>query len=268
MKKLFSLLIILFLCNTVYSSELDSKIKTKVKPTGVAIEFSFDDTLAAITTGIGKPGIIDDENNNEHDVKIKKPSKIKAVTFPQVYFSPGIQDVLIKFIHDENKNLSGAWYEFTLYKAAEAIITGMKKRKITASLIVNGDYQRNFCVPLKCIIKNGGKVYAKDKERNRDKPGKYEHMHHKFMIFEDNVDHKKLIWTGSFNATGQADLKNCENVVILDDPESIKKFEEEFATVLNCSTQLKVEDCISTKDTDPKSKFARTMNNIPNSSLQ
>lgn len=48
-------------------------------------------------------------------------------------------------------------------------------------------------------------------------------MHNKFGIF----DGKKLI-TGSFNWTASADQKNAENLLVLDDPVLIKRFQTRF----------------------------------------
>ena len=82
------------------------------------------------------------------------------------------------------------------------------------------------------------------------------------MIFHTNMGDKKLIWTGSFNATGQANLKNCENAVILDDPASIKQFEQEFLTVWNLSQKVEAKDLVSKKDERKDNGFARRMNGI------
>ena len=48
-------------------------------------------------------------------------------------------------------------------------------------------------------------------------------MHHKFAIFED-----RLVATGSYNWTNSAEHANCENLVILDEPEVIARFQREF----------------------------------------
>lgn len=265
MKKPLALLVLLSIGTGLYgsdeydsASEMNNKIK--VTSTGIEVDFDFDEDLKHITKNIGKKDLIEDKNTqSKKSVKTKLP----LVQFPQVYFSPGIKNFFIKCIHDEQEKLEGAWYRFTLYKAAEAIVKGIKERNISVSLAVNRDYTTDFCSPLKLIIQNGGHVYKKDKGRASEKQEQYEHLHHKFMIFHKNSTNKKLIWTGSFNATGQANVNNFENVVILDDDESIAKFETEFASVLTYCTPITEEECVSEKDTDPALSYARGMNDIP-----
>ena len=48
-------------------------------------------------------------------------------------------------------------------------------------------------------------------------------MHNKFAIFD-----KKLLVTGSYNWTYNAEHNNYENIVLLSDPETIKRYQEEF----------------------------------------
>jgi len=56
-------------------------------------------------------------------------------------------------------------------------------------------------------------------------------MHNKFVIFSCNVGNKTLLWTGSFNFTKSAQLRNQENVVVLDDPCIIEKYEKQFEVI-------------------------------------
>jgi phosphatidylserine/phosphatidylglycerophosphate/cardiolipin synthase-like enzyme len=200
----------------------------------------------------------DSEDENSSDVAQKV-----ALTFPHVQFSPDLQDLLIKLISEEKGGILGAWFRFTLQKPAEAIVARMKKQKIKSFIIVDeSNIKEDFCSPLQLIAKNGGKIRKKTKKRNPQSPGNFETMHHKFMIFYNNISDKKLLWTGSFNATGQADLKNCENAVILDDPTSIQKFEQEFKTVWALGEQVAAKDLVSAKDKNKNNGFARRMNGI------
>ena len=56
-------------------------------------------------------------------------------------------------------------------------------------------------------------------------------MHNKFVIFGKNISNKPLLWTGSFNFTKSAQLKNQENVVILDEQYLIQKYEKQFEVI-------------------------------------
>lgn len=240
------------------ASDMDSKIKVTSK--GIAIDFDFDEDLKHITSGIGKKELIEDKKPLAKTTKAKT-KKLPLVQFPQAYFSPGIKDVFIKFIHDEQEKLEGAWYRFTLYKAAQAIVEGIKTRNIAVTLAVNRDYTSDFCSPLKLIIDGGGKVFKKNKGRASAQQEEYEHLHHKFMIFHNNVSNKKLLWTGSFNATGQANVNNFENVIIIDDPVTIAKFQTEFANILTYCTPIEATDCIAEEKN--VSKYSYDMNDIP-----
>jgi phosphatidylserine/phosphatidylglycerophosphate/cardiolipin synthase-like enzyme len=48
-------------------------------------------------------------------------------------------------------------------------------------------------------------------------------MHNKFAIFDGRV-----VATGSYNWTQSAERANYENLVLLDDPEVVARFEREF----------------------------------------
>ncbi len=210
-------------------------------------------------------------------------SEAAVVRFPQVHFSPGLKELLKKLISDEQAAMRGAWYRFTLYDVAMAMVQAKKERGVAISLIMDKDLDKEFCLPLREIIKAGGQVRKMVRARNPVTSGNFELMHHKFLLFDQNVERKRLVWTGSFNATGQSNLKNCENAVILDDEKSIAAFEQEFATVLGFSDPVIEEGCVSAKDRASKAdlrglsgkslndkrweinkiNFARQMNGIP-----
>jgi cardiolipin hydrolase len=48
-------------------------------------------------------------------------------------------------------------------------------------------------------------------------------MHHKFAVFDE-----RLVATGSYNWTNSAEHANYENLVVLDAPELVKRFQQEF----------------------------------------
>jgi len=51
-------------------------------------------------------------------------------------------------------------------------------------------------------------------------------MHHKFAIFDGD-----LLLTGSYNWTDNAEHHNFENAIFLTDPNTIKRYQEEFNTI-------------------------------------
>jgi phosphatidylserine/phosphatidylglycerophosphate/cardiolipin synthase-like enzyme len=48
-------------------------------------------------------------------------------------------------------------------------------------------------------------------------------MHHKFAVFDE-----RLVATGSYNWTNSAEHANYENLVVLEDPEMVRRFQQEF----------------------------------------
>ncbi len=137
--------------------------------------------------------------------KAEEGEERALMRFPDVYFSPiRIQDVLIKLISEEKKQLRGAWYRFTLYRPAQAIVDRIKERGIPVSLVIDqgnfGDskevadakrarnFQRkkdrkfneiekvdegDFCEGLALIVSNGGKLFRKIRARNPQNQGKF-----------------------------------------------------------------------------------------------
>ena len=67
---------------------------------------------------------------------------------------------------------------------------------------------------------------------------------------------------GSFNITGNANKNNWENVVILDDKESIAKFTKEFRILWKNGKKIPSKDFVY-KGTKQKSDFSKALNNIP-----
>lgn len=56
-------------------------------------------------------------------------------------------------------------------------------------------------------------------------------MHNKFIVFESNIFGRSILWTGSFNFTHSARLRNQENVLVLDDPVIVDRYRKQFAVI-------------------------------------
>jgi phosphatidylserine/phosphatidylglycerophosphate/cardiolipin synthase-like enzyme len=56
-------------------------------------------------------------------------------------------------------------------------------------------------------------------------------MHHKFVIFGNNIGGKSLLWTGSYNFTKSATMNNQENVLVLDEIHLIEKYGRQFELI-------------------------------------
>lgn len=197
--------------------------------------------------------------------------------YPKCYFTPNIKAAFLSCIANESKGMRGAWYRFTLYDVAQAIVKGIKEKGIAVNFVIDSDhfkktdsknpnFKGEFCSPLKLVIDNGGSVYSMETARFPNNQGYFETLHEKWTVFE-NVNGKKLLWSGSWNATGQASLKNSEHVIVLDDADAIAQFEQEFVALKACSKLIKANECVTPRDTETDARgtanFARRMNGIP-----
>ena len=196
--------------------------------------------------GKNKAPISDDEQEDEPEI----------MPLPACAFSPDIKGLLIHFINAEQESIRGAVYRFTLYDIAKMLCAKQNANpEVPVQLCVNQDFKQDFCAALRLMVKKGIPISCNESENQ------YETMHHKFLIFSKNQKDKKLLWTGSFNFTGNAHKNNWENVMVTSSPKAIKEFEEQFAYLKKNSRQLSVQELVCSAN---KSQFARAMNCIPN----
>jgi phosphatidylserine/phosphatidylglycerophosphate/cardiolipin synthase-like enzyme len=152
--------------------------------------------------------------------------------YPQVYFSPGgIQDVILSLIDKEKKAIRGAVY-FMTNRAIARAFANKSENGVKIRLIVDEKASDPYRALLQTMLRSGVKVYCNSPEGGL--------MHHKFLIFYNNVNSSRLVLTGSYNFTNAAENNNCENIVILNDEPSIKKFIGELMRIGPISTQLKL----------------------------
>jgi len=141
----------------------------------------------------------------------------------QAFFSPhdDVRSVLLDLIEREQKAISISIFTFTDKKVAQALIDKTRKG-IVVEIITDKQSLRDRFSKIPFLVDNGVPVYVYKPELTQ---GMYNDiMHHKFVIFERNIQNKPLLWTGSFNFTQSATLKNCENVVVIDDPRLIAQY--------------------------------------------
>lgn len=175
--------------------------------------------------------------------------------FPRAFFCPNLDDVLLKFIAEEQQGIQGAFFRFTLYNLAERMKGKLtQEHPVSVTMVVDSsNISQDFCLPLRLIAENGGEVYKGDD---------YKQMHHKFIVFAKNHGGKPLVWTGSFNATGQS-CRDWENVVVLDDGKAIEKFLNEFDTIKRSSRKLRPDQLRIAKDNKGGKSFAKKLNCYP-----
>lgn len=192
-------------------------------------------------------GMEPDEKPEEH------VSQEKAITlsFPKAYFRTDIIDAIRNIISHEKKQIMGALYRFTRYDIAQHII----EQKVDTSLVIDHDFQSDFCTALRLLCTNNVSI-------RQWATGRYNNMHNKFLVFKDNVEHKTIVITGSFNLTGQASERNAENIIILDDAETADQYAQEFCLLNDEALPITAEQCRYTGKF-PKTEAGRAINKIP-----
>lgn len=149
----------------------------------------------------------------------------------QAFFSPddNIEKLLTALIDHEQESIKIAIFSFTNAAIAQALIRACE-RKIAIEMIVDASCIKDRFNKLELLKTEGIKPYVYYPTSNALIN---DIMHNKFVIFKKNVGQKSLLWTGSFNFTKSAQMKNQENVVILDDTHIIDRFEKQFELIKN-----------------------------------
>lgn len=167
---------------------------------------------------------------------------------PQALFSPDIRAVVCNLISHEKQGIQGAVYSFSADDYARAWEAQRKNNDITSRLFLDKEFNTDLIEAVKRLKACGVELLVTDKPRSLTSAYKgsslnnWEEMHHKFLIFEDTVNHRRLVITGSCNLGGHANEYNWENLVIIDDTESIDSFLEELVRLEKYSRPIKDSD--------------------------
>lgn len=146
--------------------------------------------------------------------------------YKQAFFSPddNVQEILVQLIEQEKRSIKIAIFSFTDGKIAKALIDA-RYRGVQVEVIIDVTGLRDKFNKIEALKANGVKVTVYDPKNNSIYN---DIMHHKFVIFENNIGDKSLLWTGSYNFTKSATLNNQENVLILDEIHLIQKYARQF----------------------------------------
>jgi hypothetical protein len=160
----------------------------------------------------------------------------EVVHYPQAHFSLGIESVVLSLIDKEKQAIDGAMYMFTNYTIAR-VFAAKQRNGVAVRLIVDKRTKEIADSLLQILVGAGVKLYC-----NKLTSGKTGLMHHKFLVFYNNVNNKRLLLTGSYNFTRAAEAENSENIIILDDGPSIEKFIKQFAQITDPSRCVEIEE--------------------------
>ena len=160
---------------------------------------------------------------NQHDIPF---NLVHNGRVKQVYFSPDdqVHKVLEYLINSEKERIRVAVFNFTDGGIAKALHRA-KRRGVRVEVIVDRLCTTDRFNKTQELIRSGLDVFVYNQRKNHMFPGL---MHNKFVVFGKNILEKELIWTGSFNFTKSAHVRNQENVVVLDEKAMIRKYRRRF----------------------------------------
>jgi phosphatidylserine/phosphatidylglycerophosphate/cardiolipin synthase-like enzyme len=140
-----------------------------------------------------------------------------ATPASEVYFSPngGVRQRLVRAIQDSRKTIDIAVYNFTAYELADALYAA-KARGVQVRVVVDREMAETGGSGVRGLRVNGIPV------RSLGVP-ELSLMHHKFAVFDE-----RLVATGSYNWTNSAEHANYENLVVLEEPALVSRFQQEF----------------------------------------
>lgn len=149
-------------------------------------------------------------------------------SFHKVLFTPrdDIKTYLIELIDQERISIHAAVYMFTDKVMAQALLNafvrGVKIFLIFDQISMGEKYGKGLY-----LQERGISILVHQPARL----GSFfcPIMHHKFFIFGYNACHRcSLVWTGSFNCTASASRLHDENVIITDNVEVVKEYQQCF----------------------------------------
>ncbi len=153
------------------------------------------------------------------------------------YFSPddSLEKKLIDLIDHEQASMKVAIFQFTNGEIAKAFKRA-QLRGVTIEIVTDPLSLQDKFNKITWLADQGLKIYIYNPDANISTLSNK--MHHKFVVFEKNIDGKKLVWIGSFNFTKSADLANQESVVVLDDGNIIGQFNKQHTRLKERSVAL------------------------------
>jgi len=132
-----------------------------------------------------------------------------------VYFSPrgGAQDALVQRIDQARESICVLAYSFTSAPVATALIRA-QRRGVQIQAILDRSQRKARSSKGQALAAAGAGVYI---------DARHAIAHNKVMVIDG-----RTVVTGSFNFTKNAELKNAENLLILDSPELARLYREEW----------------------------------------
>ena len=140
---------------------------------------------------------------------------LTAFAGTQVLFSPkgGCTDAIVKQVEQSTKTIDIMMYSFSSRPIIQALDKAKERSVVIRVLLDKGQETQKYAKGRYLAARGIAVKYDTGKGL----------MHNKVGIFDG-----KLMFTGSFNWTAQAENNNAENLLLIDDPALISKFQERF----------------------------------------
>ncbi len=154
----------------------------------------------------------------------------------QAFFSPDddLRSILIALIKEEKQKIRIAIYTFTDKQISTALLHA-HDNGVQIELVVDPSYGTDRYSKVYQLANADIPVWVYQPQgEGRDSSL----MHNKFALFSDNVDHRELIWIGSYNFTVRANERNQEDMIVLDNKRIIARFENQFEILKERSIQI------------------------------
>jgi phosphatidylserine/phosphatidylglycerophosphate/cardiolipin synthase-like enzyme len=140
--------------------------------------------------------------------------------------------ILLDLLACEKKSVCVAAFMLTDEVIARALIDA-KKRGVTVVIVTDQLCCQDARGKVPLLYAQGIEVlvYCGTCSAAKSKGNRSNIMHNKFMVFESNIKARSILWTGSFNFTHSARLRNQENILIVDDARVIDRYRRQFSVL-------------------------------------
>lgn len=127
---------------------------------------------------------------------------------------------LLHLIQNEKKAIQIAAYNLTCQQVVDELLKAKKERKVKIEVITGLDGIRCHGEKITHLSKAGIPTFVISSGNVL--------MHNKYILFEQNIFSKWLLWTGSANITERGLTKNYENVTVITEPKIIQNYQNNF----------------------------------------
>jgi len=145
-----------------------------------------------------------------------------------VLFGPddNVRPMLLNLINKEPVSIKLTAFVFTDKDIALALIDA-HKRGVAVEVVTDPSKLYDRYSKITQLHEKGIEIFVYNPDYKK-KSSPYNLMHNKFIVFGENNGSTSSVWTGSFNFTRSAMLRNQENVVVLGGTSVVERFASQF----------------------------------------